>query len=318
MFPPQAWGTVIASCAAIVFAYACPQDLRNTAALAVWVAWTAVMVRMFLFHLGLLLVLVAGAAALTRRWRLLAATGPLLLFTLGPAAWSYAPRKRPLAAGETITVMTVNLLHANQNAPALAAEYPHARYVRRADSFGLAIYSRRPFIGPVDPTLPLGNAGTPQIRAVVEIADCDVAFYNIHTLPPRNLAFTTEQRLEIADLLNLLKREKLPVVLCGDFNFTGASPYADELRRLGLRDVHRLSGRGRGATWPVLSFFRALPGIRLDHIYLSKELTSPSSHTGVGRGSDHRPIIADIGFVASPIGGGHEMPTSERAASEVE
>ena len=41
---------------------------------------------------------------------------------------------------------------------------------------------------------------------------------------------------------------------------------------------------------------RWFPGIRLDHIFLSKELTSTQSRTGTGAGSDHRPVIAETGF----------------------
>ena len=122
------------------------------------------------------------------------------------------------------------------------------------------------------------------------------ALYCVHLMPPRSRAQTIEQRREFADLRDRLKHEELPIVLCGDFNFTNASAFADELTRLGLIDAHRISGRGRGTTWPRLGPLRWLPGIRLDHIFISKELTSTHSRTGTGQGSDHRPVVAEIGF----------------------
>jgi len=49
-------------------------------------------------------------------------------------------------------------------------------------------------------------------------------------------------------------------------------------------------------TWSVISFYRWLPGLRLDRIFLGPELTACESRTGEGWGSDHRPVIARIGF----------------------
>ena len=75
-----------------------------------------------------------------------------------------------------------------------------------------------------------------------------------------------------------------------------AAAQAAESQRVGLADAFDLGGWGRGSTWPVTSFFRYLPGVRLDHIYLGGGLTCSDCRTGVGEGSDHRPVIAKIGF----------------------
>jgi endonuclease/exonuclease/phosphatase (EEP) superfamily protein YafD len=95
---------------------------------------------------------------------------------------------------------------------------------------------------------------------------------------------------------DLLGKEEHPIVLAGDFNCTNRSPYASALRNIDLRDVHTQAGFGRGATWPVSGFFRRLPGLRLDHIFLSDALTCTESRTGTGTGSDHRPVVARIAF----------------------
>jgi endonuclease/exonuclease/phosphatase (EEP) superfamily protein YafD len=320
-----AGGVVLASYLAVVFAFVWPQNFRNSSPAYVCAATAAFMIRTFLFHLGLLLSAVATILAATRCWRLLIASLPLVIFTVGPALWSYVPRRKPTAGGETITVMSVNLLAQNDvTAPivaevvatkpdilllqeytprwhealrmALAADYPHAGYVLRSDTYGLAIYSRQPFVGPVDTAVPLGAAGTPQARAVVQIGKRNIVLYNVHLMLPKDCSHVLEQRREFADLLDRLTGEESPIILTGDFNFTNASAFADELRRLGLIDAHRISGWGRGSTWPMRGPLRWAPGIRLDHVFLSKGLTSTHSRTGTGRGSDHRPVIAEVGF----------------------
>lgn len=319
------WGAVVLAYAAVIFAYAWPQDFRNNAPAYVRAATAAFMVRTFLFHLGLALTLGALVAGVLRRCWLLGATIPLIVFAVGPELWSYLPRRTAIVTGEKLTVMSVNLLAQNKLTdpivaevvaakpdvlllqeyaphwhqafqPALSAQYPHVQYVARRDSFGLAIYSRRPFVDPVDMGIRLGMGGTPQARAVLWLDGREVVFYNVHLVPPSQHAWTVEHRREFADLLARVEHEKLPIVLCGDFNFTNASVFADRLERLGLTDAHRISGRGRGATWPRRGPFRWFPGLRLDHLFISKELTSTRSRTGIGRGSDHRSVIADIGF----------------------
>jgi endonuclease/exonuclease/phosphatase (EEP) superfamily protein YafD len=329
VFALEAWIVVAASYVALLFAFLFPQDFRNSSPAYVRIATAAFMVRTFLFHLGLLLWALALGAVLIRRWRLLGAALPAALVCVGPDIWSYVPGPAPTIAGQSVTVMSANLLGRNRNTAALLAEvravdpdvlllqeyrphwhrafqpglggdYPHVDYLQRDDDFGLAIYSRLPFVMPVDMAIPLGSGDTPQARAVVRIDDRDVAIYSVHLMPPGSCAYATWQRQEFADLLDRLKREKLPIVLCGDFNFTNASVFADELERLGLTDAHCVSGWGRGSTWPRLGLFRWFPGIRLDHLFLSEELTSTSSRTGVGGGSDHRPVIAEIGFARSP------------------
>jgi endonuclease/exonuclease/phosphatase (EEP) superfamily protein YafD len=325
MLAPQAWITVVATYAAILFAHTVPQDFRDYRPAYVFATWVALVIRTFAFHWGLFLAAIALIAAFARRWRLLLAALPLVVVSIGPAFVSYLPRRRPGASSPTVTVMSVNLLYANRRtAPlireivtarpdvlllqeytacwhtelqaALGREYPYVRHAIRDDSFGLAVYSRTPLDSEVVLNLRLGNADEPQARAVAYIGGRRVALYNIHLLPPRNLGYCTEQRREFSDLLKILENESLPIVLSGDLNFVNESAFGDELRRLGLTDVHALSGYGRGATWPVLGLFRVVPGIRLDHIYVSRELTSPRAWTGIGEGSDHRPVIAEVGL----------------------
>ena len=284
---------------------------------------------MLQFHLGLLLLAIALVAAFTRGRRLFLAAAPPVLFALAPAWLGWFPRTPPAIrpGSPQLRVMSCNLLMVNRDvAPilaevraarpdvlllqeysdgsheaakaALAGDYPYSSVVTRDDSFGVAIYSRLPFVGDVDNRLPLGRAGVEQTRAVVRVDGRDVAVYNVHLLPPRRLDYTVDGRLQFADLLETLSGEKLPYVVAGDLNLTGDTPQHADLRRVGALDAHDVAGRGRGSTWPVNAFFRYLPGLRMDHVYAGNGLVPVSCRTGEGRGSDHRPVVAEVSWGA--------------------
>lgn len=319
----QTWVLVVGSYGLLAFAVLFPHDFRQTGTLYLAGAWLSFMVRTFLFHHGLLLALVAGVAAWRRCWRLAAVAAPLVLATLGPTLWQWRPKAAPSTRGETLTVMSVNLLNRNQTPGPILAEitaadpdvlllqeytphwhravqaavgstYPHQSWVIRDDSYGLAVYSRRPFVEPVSQTVALGDATEPQIRAVIELAGQNVTLYNLHLTLPLGLDYLAHGRREVADLLDLLMDRTGPVLIAGDFNFTEHSPQAAALARAGMTDAQSRYGVGRGATWPVNSFLRWLPGLRLDHIYLSEPLVCTAIRTGQGYGSDHRPVVATI------------------------
>ncbi len=324
----EVWVLVVCSYVLLIFAYAWPADFRNTATAHVAAAWSAAILRTFMFHGGILLAVVGAVVAFARSWRLLAAITPLLLVTLVPSVLSYWPWKGGDVQGETLTVMSVNLLMVNHNtAPIIqeikaarpdilllqeytkhwhealqleiGADFPHVSYVTREDSFGAAVYSRRPFVERPNRHVPLGEATEPQIRITIEFNGSKVALYNVHLLPPWGLAYTIEHRSQFADLLDILAADPLPVIVGGDFNFTENSANAAALSKVGLADAHSVGGWGRGTTWPVSSFFRWIPSIRLDHIYLGNGLTCAECRTGTGTGSDHRPVVAKIGFSRS-------------------
>lgn len=326
MLRRDAWLIIGTSYALLLLAYLWPQDFRNVSHSYNLVCYGLFMVRTFLWHMGLVILLIGLLAAWQRTWRLAAATVPLLLLTLAPEARYFLPKPPAPVQNAGITVMSINLLYNNYQAgpiieeiraadpdvlllqeyspdwhrailAAVGPDYPYVCHVTRDDPFGAAIYSRLPFVGDVETGLLLGKIHTPQMRAVVRISSRDVAFYNIHLQPPYGLLRTMIGRQQLADLREMLAAETLPVILSGDFNFTDRSSNAGLLHGIGLADAHTLAGWGRGSTWPVNDFFRYVPGIRLDHIYLGSGLTCSESRTGTGDGSDHRPIVAKVGLI---------------------
>jgi endonuclease/exonuclease/phosphatase (EEP) superfamily protein YafD len=316
----------------MTFAWLFPQDWRNTDATYVAFALTAFLVLTLSLLGALLLAGIAVLAACRRRWRLALVAALPAIVILGLTAsrsvggWINPP---PDPTRPPISVVSVNLLMVNRTTQpivdeilaadadvvcvqeftlhwrealdaALADRYPHYVGVTQEDSFGAAIYSKRPFAEPPATALPTGRVALPQLRAVVEHDSRRVAIYNVHLLPPRTLGYTINHRVQFADLVDLLAADPLPLIVAGDFNFTELTPNAAAFRRVGLTDAWEQRGVGIGATWPVIGFMRYLPvpGLRLDHVFVSRDLAVDRVGVGVGRHSDHRPIRVDVRFVS--------------------
>jgi len=179
---------------------------------------------------------------------------------------------------------------------ALDGDYPYRLLEDRLDAFGAAIYSRYPFVEPVAWSLPLAELGLPELRAVIDVEGTQIAVYNVHLMPPRGFNRLRQNRAMFADLLDVLSAEHLPVMIGGDFNFTPSSSQAAAFRNAGFTEAHTQAGWGRGSTWPVTSFYRYVPGVRLDQIYVRGGLTCVGSRTGIGAGSDHRPVVVDVRY----------------------
>jgi endonuclease/exonuclease/phosphatase (EEP) superfamily protein YafD len=94
------------------------------------------------------------------------------------------------------------------------------------------------------------------------------------------------------EMIPLLKSEPGAVVIVGDFNATEHSRVYQELTSERLRSAHDDRGRGYATTWPNGEAW--LPPIRIDQALLAPQVECLSIREGVGRGSDHRPLILDV------------------------
>lgn len=195
---------------------------------------------------------------------------------------------------------------------ALRATHPHAVVWPREDAFGQAVFSRLPFAAP--PEIWRGPAGSviPLIACEVAVGDARVAVWNVHTLPPVGSSNTIEQRRLVAWIAaraeETLSRADAPdgLVVAGDFNAPYRTNHLRELRAAGLNEAHASAGRGPGPTWPRLGWKRHFPGIRLDHVLFAGNLRATGAAVGSDFGSDHRPVVARLGFEPgfSPVAGG--------------
>ncbi len=329
-----AYAATIAAAAGLLFAHLWPSDVTSTSRPFVLVSHAAFLVLTVQFHLGLALLAVALFAAANRRRRLLLVSAAIALPALAPALWSYRPRSlpQPPPGADVLTVMSANLLYSRADADALAEQiaahnpdvilfqeyssldrarlapilddrYPHRAAVERDDAFGQAVYSRRPFLSQPR-NYPPGNQPpgglvwfVPQITVQVDLAGSPVSITNVHVLPPVSLEYIITHRLQagaLADLAAADVSRGRSVILAGDLNAAPRSHHYRAMERAGLREAHHLAGRGRGTTWPRTGALAHLPGIRLDHVFLSPDLLCLHAATTADTGSDHKPVVARV------------------------
>ncbi len=168
-------------------------------------------------------------------------------------------------------------------------DFPWSYVDPRRGSFGAGIWSRHPLTD--GETWEPG--GLPMVRATVEVAGHPVRIFNIHCKAPMRRRWIPIWKEQLAELRAAVASSPVPAVVAGDFNSTyGHAPFRD-LLAVGLRDVHVDAGRGLATTWPRGG--RVLPPMfRLDHVLVTDGLETLSVREGVGRTSDHRPVVADL------------------------
>jgi endonuclease/exonuclease/phosphatase (EEP) superfamily protein YafD len=313
---------ILAANAALLVAYLLPQDFRATRHSYLLLAAFAFAVRSLQFQIALGLVICTILAWLVRSrlFSIIAFLPAILLLT--PVAMDYLPKKPATVNAHACRVMSMNVLYKNQNTDAIVKQirladpdvvlveeftlfqngalqkeigedYPYQCIFADHGSSGIGIFSRFPLSDAGDIGL---YSSHQQLRATLHLPGGDVALYAVHLRCPQSVRSIATERLQTADLIDRLKNEKLPIVVGGDFNFTPDSPNAAALRAIGLVSTHDLAGHRRGATFPATGRWSRLPGIRIDHVMLSRELTCSRSYVAGNSGSDHRPIVADVGW----------------------
>jgi len=328
-----AWLLVLGAYAALAFGWLVPIELSDSRPIQ-WAVWAAFMVRTFTFQAGIAVAFVALYALALRLWKPLLACVPLLCFTLGPVSASLLPKNPTTLSGDSITLMSCNLMVGSRShdevlkyiaerdpdviffqeysplshevlQQALKDKYAHIITGSREDAFGQGVYSK---LAPVEQpkifpplstrakTKGISSIAEPQIRLVVKIGEREVVLQNVHDMPPSSATLLQEQVRYFHWLRDFVENEPRPVILAGDFNTTPATTGMQSLAAQGFRNSHALAGTGRGSTWVDLTWLRHLPGVRIDHVLMSKELSCDFAEVGPSNGSDHRPIVARVGF----------------------
>ena len=172
----------------------------------------------------------------------------------------------------------------------LESEFIFSRKFPRADNFGLGLYSKIP-LNEFN-KLYLSPARIPALRATFHLNNQPITLLGIHPLPPVNKPYFDDRNEQLKQAAEEIIRITNPVILIGDFNTTGWSPYFRELiQRTGLKDSR--NGFGLQPTWPT--FIQPLL-IQVDHCLVSPEIIIEDRRTGPDIGSDHYPIIVEVGF----------------------
>nr|WP_255490857.1 endonuclease/exonuclease/phosphatase family protein [Spartinivicinus marinus] len=166
--------------------------------------------------------------------------------------------------------------------------YPYKIERPRNDGFGIVLFSRYP----ID-NLQIQHFGPdrlPSITGVVLWNQFKIQLLITHPVPPMSQSMAISRDLQLEDIAWWLKYQSNPVVLLGDLNTT---PWGYSFKKLintaNLKSTR--TGAGLLPTWPG-----KLPLIPIDHILLSKSLEVISVEVGPDIGSDHLPMIAEIGL----------------------
>jgi len=263
-------------------------------------------------------------------WRI-AALVPVVLF-VGTYGMLFVPCKQAPVTSPTFTAMTYNVLYLNQDVDRVAssiedldadivglreltpgvaaplAERLLDRYSYRRLDTGCGLWSRLPILAYESFRLDEGRGQLAQ-QALVDVGGRTVTVLSVHPRSPPLRGFhpfglplgiptgffNQGRDADIRSLLARVDQVEGPVVVIGDLNLTDQqSLYPALMRR--LRDAHREVGWGMGFTF---TRFRGLelPMWRIDYVLHTPDLAAVRTAVGDYGGSDHRPVLAELGFV---------------------
>ncbi|MCP5159708.1 MAG: endonuclease/exonuclease/phosphatase family protein [Gammaproteobacteria bacterium] len=170
----------------------------------------------------------------------------------------------------------------------LAGRYPYRVAEPREDNFGMALFSRRPFLR--TERLAFGSAAWPSILAEFAVGERRLILLGAHPPPPINAELAQDRNEQLAWLAQRARQTDRPLLLLGDLNLSPWSPWFRQLLvDSGLQDS--ADGRGIQPTWPV-----GWPPlwIPIDHALFSEGIQIQRRTVGADLGSDHYPVLVEF------------------------
>lgn len=250
---------------------------------------------------------------------------PLLLFILTYGHF-FLPKGPTSEASPSFTVMTFNVLDLNEQYDDVASQIttydPDVLGLHELESHMVAalydlLSSKYPY-REIEPTrgffsrypierydaFQLSGDGHWAQEVDVEVEGNTLTFLNVHPRSPRvqydgPLGFpsdldTDARDRDFDDLLSRIEDRDGTLIVMGDMNLSDRQDQYGVLKEY-LGDAHREAGWGLGFTrtnYPQIG----LPTWRIDYIFYSPDLMALLSEVGEFAGSDHRPVIAKLGF----------------------
>jgi endonuclease/exonuclease/phosphatase family metal-dependent hydrolase len=154
---------------------------------------------------------------------------------------------------------------------------------------------------------------TSLLECIIQAPGGDLAFYTLHLPSPRyGLQHVLDRRTVISlsrknlldsetvnrwgsarEIQNIIASQPLPVIVAGDFNMPVESSIYREVWK-GYTNSFSKTGSGYG--WSERASVLGIPlSVRIDHVLTGKGLTPRLCEVGPDVGSDHLPVIADVG-----------------------
>ena len=172
----------------------------------------------------------------------------------------------------------------------LQASHPHVIEHIVEGNFGFALYSKLPIVS--QEIIPCGKLELPLLKTRLTGPKGEFTLFGAHPVPPSTGFWASERDAFLQVLADEASKETLPVIATGDFNATRWSHGMKPLWNAGLLDSAK--GRGAGSTWMRGSFLLAVP---IDHVlFRAPGATCSKRWIGPDLGSDHRPVVAEIGW----------------------
>jgi len=206
----------------------------------------------------------------------------------------------------------------------LGEEYPYiTTYQPQGQKFASVLLSRFPLVTDFEM-----EASTPVyslLRYAIRWNGQLVALYGVDTAPPLGAVRfdlplmnnrighyvmgydPTNRDTALHNLLKAIQNEPLPMIVLGDFGLSDQSSLYGQYAAV-LDDSYREAGYGLGSTWPLAvtdDLMGTLPAIfpalvRVDYIWHSAHFKAAQAAVGPALGSDHLPVVAQLGWVIAP------------------
>lgn len=158
------------------------------------------------------------------------------------------------------------------------------------DNFGIAIYSKLPFIS--GDVIALGELGLPSIEVTFSLDGQNVTLLATHPIPPISHAYYSSRNEQLIYVAARLAERSGAKILVGDLNVTmWSSDYANLEAISGLNNARR--GFGILPTWPANIPLLMIP---IDHVLTSDHFVINNFKLGDNVGSDHLPVIVELAY----------------------
>ena len=166
--------------------------------------------------------------------------------------------------------------------------YPHQLGKIREDCFGILLLSKYPLSNARVHSI--GTADVPTLTADIYLPRGEISLIGTHPLPPFNGTYSAHRNAQLAELPELIKSRRFPVLLIGDLNISpGSSHFSRLLKDSGLKNS--MDHFGFQPSWPAQIPFMRIP---IDHMLHDPAISIHSRAIGPDIGSDHFPVIVDF------------------------
>lgn len=166
----------------------------------------------------------------------------------------------------------------------LSEDYPFVHLEERTNCYGIALFSKLPFIAVRTITV----SGAPFIEALVEFDGEPVRLLAVHATSPISYGHFRRRNEQLQRLGTYLSKNDTATIVVGDLNTV---PWDQAFRRFcsqaGLLSTTPVLQR----TWPAVGPLAVIP---LDHVLVSNGIRPVALSTVPITGSDHRALIADL------------------------